>query len=553
MPRFLRFLSTARHGAPRDGQGDPPLPQGRRRPRAGPRRRLSSTSSAIPRALAASIVLGRGQPAPPRRSGAGRLLRVPLRPQAVVGPRASPSCWWDAGVRGRGEDPGERDARSDGLAAPPSPSPAGGLRPFGDRYVPLRNEDLRSDPAAALAPVYAVLGRDVPAEVTAWADANVKPPSDPHEAGDPRWLQAMRSRVPERPPRRPATARSSPVARLISGANEGAGADPPQGGHPRPAGQGGGAGAAGARVRWRLRRPRRPASSSSRPTTGPTRPLCEQLLANPLIEDFEIAAMSVRGPAVPGLLRRARRRPRLRAGRRRPAGLARGPRPLGARRRDRPRRLLLRRLPARGRDRPLRPGDGGARQFAGAGGPVLGICNGFQVLCEAGLLPGALLPNEGPALHLPPGRPLGRERPTPASPAGESPATGCRSPLKHINGPLLRARRELDALEAAGRSSSLRPGAQSEWLGARTSPASRNEARQRDRAHAASRARRRPAHRLGGRPAPVRLGRTAPPPTRRRATDHAPVALEKQAVRPGSAARRPSSSASGARAQRCCG
>jgi phosphoribosylformylglycinamidine synthase subunit PurQ / glutaminase len=32
--------------------------------------------------------------------------------------------------------------------------------------------------------------------------------------------------------------------------------------------------------------------------------------------------------------------------------------------------------------------------FARAGGPVLGICNGFQVLCEAGLLPGALLPNE---------------------------------------------------------------------------------------------------------------------------------------------------------------
>jgi phosphoribosylformylglycinamidine synthase I len=31
--------------------------------------------------------------------------------------------------------------------------------------------------------------------------------------------------------------------------------------------------------------------------------------------------------------------------------------------------------------------------FARAGGLVLGICNGFQVLCEAGLLPGALLPN----------------------------------------------------------------------------------------------------------------------------------------------------------------
>jgi len=32
-------------------------------------------------------------------------------------------------------------------------------------------------------------------------------------------------------------------------------------------------------------------------------------------------------------------------------------------------------------------------RFARAGGPVLGICNGFQVLCAAGLLPGALLPN----------------------------------------------------------------------------------------------------------------------------------------------------------------
>ena len=33
------------------------------------------------------------------------------------------------------------------------------------------------------------------------------------------------------------------------------------------------------------------------------------------------------------------------------------------------------------------------RAFAADGGPVLGICNGFQILCEAGLLPGALLAN----------------------------------------------------------------------------------------------------------------------------------------------------------------
>src|SRR3954465_12825128 len=33
------------------------------------------------------------------------------------------------------------------------------------------------------------------------------------------------------------------------------------------------------------------------------------------------------------------------------------------------------------------------RDFAAGGGYVLGVCNGFQMLCEAGLLPGALLRN----------------------------------------------------------------------------------------------------------------------------------------------------------------
>jgi phosphoribosylformylglycinamidine synthase len=37
--------------------------------------------------------------------------------------------------------------------------------------------------------------------------------------------------------------------------------------------------------------------------------------------------------------------------------------------------------------------------FANEGGPVLGICNGFQVLCEAGLLPGALLRNVSLRFH----------------------------------------------------------------------------------------------------------------------------------------------------------
>jgi phosphoribosylformylglycinamidine synthase len=37
--------------------------------------------------------------------------------------------------------------------------------------------------------------------------------------------------------------------------------------------------------------------------------------------------------------------------------------------------------------------------FARAGGPTLGICNGFQILCEAGLLPGAMLRNRDLKFH----------------------------------------------------------------------------------------------------------------------------------------------------------
>jgi len=39
------------------------------------------------------------------------------------------------------------------------------------------------------------------------------------------------------------------------------------------------------------------------------------------------------------------------------------------------------------------------KSFAAGGGPLLGICNGFQVLCESGLLPGALLRNRDLKFH----------------------------------------------------------------------------------------------------------------------------------------------------------
>ena len=53
---------------------------------------------------------------------------------------------------------------------------------------------------------------------------------------------------------------------------------------------------------------------------------------------------------------------------------------------------------------------GEVERFARDGGLVLGICNGFQVLCEAGLLPGRAAAEHVAALRLPPGRPRGRQR-----------------------------------------------------------------------------------------------------------------------------------------------
>jgi phosphoribosylformylglycinamidine synthase subunit PurQ / glutaminase len=88
-------------------------------------------------------------------------------------------------------------------------------------------------------------------------------------------------------------------------------------------------------------------------------------------------------------------------------------------------------------------------RFAAAGGPVLGICNGFQVLCEAGLLPGALLPNDGLRFHF---------DQVELEVAGECDwtagiATGERLsiPAKHMTGRYFAPEDELDRLEAQGR------------------------------------------------------------------------------------------------------
>ena len=90
--------------------------------------------------------------------------------------------------------------------------------------------------------------------------------------------------------------------------------------------------------------------------------------------------------------------------------------------------------------------------FARSGRPVLGICNGFQILCEAGLLPGALIRNRGLAFVCrwitvrvehpsprpgSPGEPIGRE--------GDLLAV----PIKHGEGQFVASAPELARLEDA--------------------------------------------------------------------------------------------------------
>jgi phosphoribosylformylglycinamidine synthase subunit PurQ / glutaminase len=92
---------------------------------------------------------------------------------------------------------------------------------------------------------------------------------------------------------------------------------------------------------------------------------------------------------------------------------------------------------------------GAVAEFAAEGRPVLGICNGFQVLCEAGLLPGALLPNAGLRFVC---------RQVEISVEGTDTAftTGCERgeilsiPVKHTTGRYFAPDDALDALEAAG-------------------------------------------------------------------------------------------------------
>jgi phosphoribosylformylglycinamidine synthase len=87
---------------------------------------------------------------------------------------------------------------------------------------------------------------------------------------------------------------------------------------------------------------------------------------------------------------------------------------------------------------------------AGRGMPVLGICNGFQVLCESHLLPGALIRNAGRRFRCVDQR-LRVERTDTPWTAAYAPGAEITIPVKNGEGCYVAADATLDALEAEGR------------------------------------------------------------------------------------------------------
>ena len=140
-------------------------------------------------------------------------------------------------------------------------------------------------------------------------------------------------------------------------------------------------------------------------------------------------------------------------------------------------------------------------EFARDGGPVLGICNGFQVLCEAGLLPGALLPNDSLRSSAARWRSIVENPDTPFTRACDE-GDALSIPVKHTTGryyapdPARCRRTQVVLRYAAGHNpnGSMRRHRRRVQRG-----------RERDGAHAAPRARGRPAHRVRRRRQAVRV------------------------------------------------
>ena len=90
------------------------------------------------------------------------------------------------------------------------------------------------------------------------------------------------------------------------------------------------------------------------------------------------------------------------------------------------------------------------KKFADDGGLVIGVCNGFQILCESGMLPGALLRNRSLKFVC---RDVTLEVQTPNSPFTHGASKGqlLRMPVAHGEGCYFADDRVLDQLEAEDR------------------------------------------------------------------------------------------------------
>jgi phosphoribosylformylglycinamidine synthase subunit PurQ / glutaminase len=88
-------------------------------------------------------------------------------------------------------------------------------------------------------------------------------------------------------------------------------------------------------------------------------------------------------------------------------------------------------------------------EHAAAGKPVLGICNGFQVLCEAGLLPGALLPNDSLRFVCRQVELVVENAKTPFTRESQ-PGQRLSIPVKHESGRYFAPPQQLDELQARG-------------------------------------------------------------------------------------------------------
>ncbi|MGH7630555.1 MAG: phosphoribosylformylglycinamidine synthase subunit PurQ [Gemmatimonadales bacterium] len=90
------------------------------------------------------------------------------------------------------------------------------------------------------------------------------------------------------------------------------------------------------------------------------------------------------------------------------------------------------------------------QRHAAEGGPVFGICNGFQILCEAGLLPGALVRNAGLRFVSKPVD-LRVERPDTVFTSEYAPGERIRLPVSHGEGRYVADDATLALLEGEGR------------------------------------------------------------------------------------------------------